>query len=382
MGRIFDWLVVGAGLTGSVIASLIARKLNKRVIVVDRRAHIAGNAYDYHDAAGVMVHKYGPHIFHTNSDQVIKFLSAFTEWMPYEHRVLGLIDGQFVPIPFNMTSMELLFGKKEGARINKLLIDEFGAEVKVPILKMRQSPANEVRRVADFIYEKVFLHYTVKQWGLLPEQLAPSVSARVPVFLSRDDRYFQDKFQMMPGRGYTAMIRRILSHPNIEVCTGVDYRVATASFKFNRLVYTGPIDEFFGNVHGRLPYRSLQFELKTTASADLIQKAGQVNYPGPASEHPYTRISEYRHLTGQTGIASTTCAYEYPKAYDPEVNEPYYPVPREENRILYQKYADMAASLESVTFAGRLADYMYYNMDQAVARALTCFENEIVRGCG
>lgn len=378
MARDFDWLVVGAGLTGSVIASLIARRLGQRVLVIDKRPHAGGNAYDYHDAAGVMVHKYGPHIFHTNSERVVEFLSEFTEWRPYEHRVVGLIGEQFVPIPFNLTSMELVFGRTEGARLNKLLTDAFGTEVKVPILKMRESSSSEIRRVADIIYEKVFLHYTVKQWGLTPEDLDASVSARVPVFLSRDDRYFQDKFQMMPKLGYTAMIARILSHPNIEVCTELEHTDAATSVKFNRMVFTGPIDEFFDAAFGELPYRSLRFELKTSHTPDLVLRAGSENYPTPASEHPYTRITEYRHLTGQQDINATTCAYEYPEAYVPKVNEPYYPIPREQNRVLYRKYAELADKTTSVVFAGRLADYNYYNMDQAVSRAIACFEKQIV----
>lgn len=375
MYRKFDWLIVGAGLTGAVIASQIARKLDKRVIVVDRRTHIAGNTYDYYDAAGVLVHKYGPHIFHTNSRKVVDFLSDFTEWTPYEHRVLGLIDGQFVPVPFNLTSMELLFGQKEGQRLNGLLTDTFGIEVKVPILKMRESGSSEIRRIADYIYKKVFLHYTEKQWGLRPEQLDPSVSARVPVLLSRDDRYFQDRFQIMPRQGYTAMVERMLSHPNIEICTGFEGEIS--SLNFNKMIYTGPIDEFFDCVHGHLPYRSLRFELKTTASPNPVLKAATENYPTSADEHPYTRITEYRRITGQSGVCATTCAYEYPQAYIPKVNEPYYPVPRETNRTLFQKYSRMTDKLQSVVFVGRLADYMYYNMDQAVARALVCFENQI-----
>jgi UDP-galactopyranose mutase len=377
MTRVFDWLVVGAGITGAVIASLIARKLEQRVIVIDRRLHTGGNAYDYYDGAGVMVHKYGPHIFHTNSERIVEFLSEFTGWKPYEHRVVGLVDGQFVPIPFNLTSMELVFGQNEGARLNKLLTDEFGTEVKVPILKMRESALSEVRKVADFIYEKVFLHYTIKQWDLRPEELDASVSARVPVFLSRDARYFQDTFQMMPTLGYTAMIARMLSHPNIEVCTDLEYPAATATIKFNKLVFTGPIDEFFDAALGELPYRSLSFDLQTTQSPNLILRAASENYPTPASKHPYTRITEYRCITGQQDIAATTCAYEYPEAYKARENEPYYPIPRKENRILYRKYAEMAKKAKSVVFVGRLADYMYYNMDQAVSRAIACFEEQI-----
>jgi UDP-galactopyranose mutase len=377
MKRAADWLVVGMGLTGSVIASVIARKLNQRVIIVDRRPHAGGNAYDCRDEAGVLVQKYGAHIFHTNSAKVVDFLSEFTGWQPYEHRVIALIGGQFVPVPFNLTSMELVFGRQTGRKLNKLLTDEFGMEVKVPVLKMRESVRPEIRKIADFIYEKLFLHYTVKQWGLRPEELDASVAARVPVYLSRDDRYFQDKFQKMPRLGFSEMIARMLAHPNIEICTGLEFPQAADAIKFDRMVFTGPIDEFFGAIHGKLPYRSLRFEFETKHSPKLIQKAGVENYPTPASEHPYTRAIEFRHFTGQRDASATTRAFEYPEAYRPGGNEPYYSIHTEESRWLFQKYAEMAKKLQTVVFAGRLADYAYYNMDQAVARALHCFETEI-----
>jgi UDP-galactopyranose mutase len=378
MTRKADWLVVGMGLTGSVIASEIARKLNQRVVIVDRRAHLGGNAFDARDKAGVLVQKYGAHIFHTNSAKVAEYLSAFTAWYTYEHRVLAFIGGQFVPVPFNLTSMELLFGRQEGYALNKLLTDEFGSEVKISILKMRESPHAPIRKVADIIYEKLFLHYTVKQWGLTPEQLDPSVAGRVPVYLSRDDRYFQDKFQKMPRLGFSQMIGRMLEHPNIDVRTGIEFPKAAEAVQFNRMVFTGPIDEFFGAVHGRLPYRSLRFEFQNTQSPKLLQKAGVENYPTPASEHAYTRVIEFRHFNGQEWASSTTRAFEYPQEYRPGGNEPYYSIHHEQSRQLYRQYAEMARRLKTVVFAGRLADYAYYNMDQAVSRALHCFETEVV----
>lgn len=380
MGK-WDFLVVGAGFTGAVLAERIASQLGLRVLVVDKRGHMGGNAYDCVDASGVIVHPYGPHIFHTNSTKVVAYLSAFTKWRPYEHRVQGLVNGAFVPLPFNFTAMELVFGGMEGARLNKLLADEFGIDVQVPILRMRESRVTDIRRIADHIYEKVFLHYTIKQWGLRPEELDGSVTARVPVYLSRDNRYFQDTFQKMPADGYTSLFTRLLDNPRIEVRTGVCFKDVIATERFDQVVYTGPIDEFFDYSFGPLPYRSIRFDTRTTAVSQPVQGSTVENYPTPADLHPFTRSTEFRLLTGQDNIGQTTQAFEYPEDYVVGVNEPYYPVPREESRVLYRKYAKDAGRLKSVTFAGRLADYNYYNMDQAVARALACFEKEIAPRC-
>ena len=373
----YDYLVVGAGFCGAVIAERIASQLGQRVLLIDRRDHTGGNAYDDYDPSGVLTHRYGPHIFHTNSVKVVNYLSAFTEWQPYEHRVRGFVDGQFVPLPVNFTSIELMFGAQEGTRLNKLLADEFSTGVKVPILKMRHSPLQEVRKIAGLIYEKVFLHYNMKQWGMPPEELDPEVSGRVPIHLSYDDRYFQDNFQHMPREGYTPLFRQMLSHPLIEIRTGVSFQDVTATEKFNRVVFTGPIDEFFGYAHGRLPYRSIRFDWRTTQSETPIQCSTVENYPTPESQHPFTRSTEFRLLTGQNGIGWTTQAFEYPEAYAPGINEPFYPIPREENRAIFRKYEQEALRLKHVVFAGRLADYNYYNMDQAVARALSCFEKHM-----
>jgi UDP-galactopyranose mutase len=373
----WDFLVVGAGFTGAVLAERIASQLGLRVLLVERRDHVGGNAHDRFDANGVLVHPYGPHIFHTNSPKVAAYLSVFTKWRPYEHRVRGLVDESFVPLPFNLTAMELVLGAKEGARINKMLTDEFGTEVKVPILNMRRSGSAEVRRIADLIYEKVFLHYTVKQWGLRPEELDASVTSRVPVHLSRDDRYFQDSFQQMPADGYASLFARLLDHPLIEVRTGVSFKDVILTERINHVVYTGPIDEFFDYSFGPLPYRSIRFDMRSTAADEPLQGTTVENYPTPATSHPYTRSTEFRLLTAQDNIGHTTQAFEYPEDYVVGANEPYYPVPREENRDLFRKYAGAGERLRSVTFAGRLADYSYYNMDQAVGRALSCFEKEI-----
>lgn len=374
---LFDWLVVGAGFTGAVLAERIATQLGQRVLVVDRRSHIGGNAADSLDAHGVLIHTHGPHIFHTNSPRIAEYLSRFTEWTPYEHRVLASIDGVLVPAPFNLTSFERILGRAEGARLAKLLTDEYGVGGSVPILTMRQSKLAEVRRTADFIYEKLFLHYTTKQWGVLPEALDSAVSARVPVRLSYDDRYFQDSFQKMPSAGYTPLFKRMLNHPLITVRLGVVYDEAVDQFRFDRMIFTGPIDEYFGYRHDPLPYRSMSFSYDSRETDKLIQPTATLNYPTPAEQHRFTRTTEFRHMTSQCDVAWSTIAVEVPEPYTPGRNEPHYPIPCEQNREIARKYQADADKLGSVIFAGRLADYNYYNMDQAVARALSVFEKTI-----
>jgi UDP-galactopyranose mutase len=371
--RHYAWIIVGAGFTGATIAERIATELDQQVLVIDRRDHVGGNAYDYTGDYGILIHRYGPHIFHTNSDRVWTYLSRFTRWRPYEHRVLGSIDGQLAPIPFNLDSLDILFPQAEAKRLARLLADTYGLERKVPILRMREADDAALRGLADYIYEKVFLHYTLKQWDLRPEDLDPSVSARVPVHISRDPRYFQDTYQAMPEEGYSAMFARILDHPNIHVSTGTAYRDVRAEHGNARMIFTGPIDEFFDYAYGALPYRSLRFQLASHANAEM-QPVGTVNYP---NDFAYTRITEFKHLTGQTADG-TVIVEEYPQAYEPGRNEPYYPVPTSDNSERLKPYLAAAAELEGkVWFAGRLGDYAYYNMDQACARALALFEKQI-----
>lgn len=367
-----DYLIIGAGFTGAVLAERIAKELDKRVLVVDRRRHIGGNAYDYYDEHGVLVHKYGPHIFHTNSKKVWDYLSQFTEWRPYYHRVRAVVEGVEVPVPFNLNSIRLLFPPRLAERLEEKLVQAFGYGARVPILRLREVEDAELRFLADYVYKYVFEGYTLKQWGLRPEELDPSVTGRVPVLVSRDDRYFQDMYQAMPKHGYTALFQRMLSHPNIKVLLGADWKEIESGVKFDRLIFTGPIDEFFGYIHGRLPYRSLRFAFLHYAMPQY-QSVGQMNYP---NEQSFTRITEFKHLTGQEH-PGTTVAVEYPENYVPIQNEPYYPIPCEENRERYALYAKEAAKLETVLFVGRLADYRYYNMDQVVARALKLFEEVI-----
>lgn len=355
-----DWLVVGAGFAGSVIAERIATQRGERVLVIDRRPHIAGNAYDHLDDTGLMIHRYGPHIFHTNSAAIVEYLSQFTEWRPYEHRVLAMVDGMLLPIPINLDTVNRLYGME---------LDSEGMErwlegVREPVARIETSEDVVVSTVGRELYEKFFRGYTRKQWGLDPSELAKSVTARIPTRTNRDDRYFTDTYQQMPKAGYTAMFGRMLDHPKIEVRLGVDYRALKDQGLAARTVYTGPIDEFFDFRLGRLPYRSLRFE-HVTEDREWAQPVGTVNYPQTES---YTRITEYKHLTGQVH-PKTSLTYEYPMAE----GDPYYPVPRPENEALFKRYEALAAATPDVWFVGRLATYRYYNMDQVVGQALATF---------
>ncbi|MCL6444676.1 MAG: UDP-galactopyranose mutase [Alicyclobacillus sp.] len=370
----FNWLIVGAGFSGCVIAERIASQLGQKVLVIDRRNHVGGNAYDYYNEHGILVHKYGPHIFHTNSERVWNYISRFTAWRPYEHRVLGLIDGKKVPIPFNLTSLYALFPSTYADRLKDKLISQYGVNVKIPILRLREATDSDIRALADYIYDKVFYGYTVKQWGLKPEELDPSVTGRVPVHISWDDRYFQDTYQGMPAEGYTRLFERMLNHPNIEVRLNTDYKDTVNEVDFDQMVYTGPIDLFFDYIHGPLPYRSIRFE-HVTLNQVWYQEVGTVNYP---NDHAFTRTTELKHLTGQV-LEKTTIVYEYPQPYETGVNEPYYPIPLERHRAQYRLYLEEAEKLRGKVFlVGRLADYRYYNMDQVVARALQLFDGVIV----
>ena len=360
----YDYLVVGAGFAGSVIAERLASQHGARVLVIDRRNHIGGNAYDEPNEAGILYHKYGPHIFHTNSDAVVDYLSQFTEWRPYEHRVRASVRDKLVPIPINRTTLNELFGLD-------LKTDEEAAEY----LASRAEPVDEIKNSEDVVinavgrelYELFFQGYTRKQWGIDPSELDKSVTARIPTRTNTDDRYFTDKFQAMPSGGYTAMFKRILGHPLIEVRTGVDFSDFRDRWKqiADHLVFTGPIDEYFDHRFGKLPYRSLKFDHQTLEQ-ERFQETGTVNYPSP--DIPYTRISEYKHLTGQEH-PRTTITYEYPSAE----GDPYYPIPRSENQELFKRYEALGDETEGVTFVGRLATYRYYNMDQIVGQALATF---------
>ncbi|MDQ3246610.1 MAG: UDP-galactopyranose mutase [Pseudomonadota bacterium] len=358
----YDYLVVGAGFAGSVIAERLARQHSARVLLIDRRPHIGGNAYDEEDEAGILYHKYGPHIFHTNADLVVDYLSQFTEWRPYEHRVLAQVRGQQVPIPINRTTLNKLFGLD-------LKTDEDAADY----LASRAEPVDEIRTSEDVVinavgqelYELFFRGYTRKQWGLDPSELDKQVTSRIPTRTNTDDRYFGDTFQAMPKDGYTAMFERMTDHPMIEKRLGTDFRDVRDEVEADHIVYTGPIDEYFDFRFGKLPYRSLKFDHRTL-DQEQFQEVAVVNYP--SEEVPYTRISEYKHLTGQQH-PKTSITYEYPAAE----GDPYYPIPRPENQELFKKYEALGDATEGVTFVGRLATYRYYNMDQIVGQALATF---------
>lgn len=362
-----DWLIVGAGLTGATFAERIASQRGESVLIIDQRDHIAGNAWDEYNASGILEHKYGPHIFHTNSKQVWDYLSQFTQWRPYFHKVLGSIDGKLVPLPFNLNSIEQLFPPVMAERISTKLVKTYGFGSRVPILKLREAEDEDLRFIADYAYKYVFEQYTLKQWGMRPEDLSPAVTSRVPILVSRDDRYFQDAYQAMPLHGYSAMVRRMLTHPNIRSMLNTRWQDIQKEVTFNRMVFTGPIDEFFQFKHGKLPYRSLRFDVQTLP-VERHQPAAVINYP---NEYDFTRVTEMKWLTGQSH-AHTTVLNEYPLQHVNGETVPYYPIPTDANRQQYRLYEEDGMALgDKVVFSGRLADYMYYNMDQAVARALT-----------
>ncbi|HUP67826.1 MAG TPA: UDP-galactopyranose mutase [Sphingomicrobium sp.] len=358
----YDYLIVGAGFAGSVLAERLASQHGAKVLLIDRRPHVGGNAYDEPNEAGILYHKYGPHIFHTNSDQVVDYLSQFTEWRPYEHRVLAMVRDKAVPIPINRTTLNKLF--ELDLKTDEEAADYLASRAE-PVDQIETSEDVVVNAVGRELYELFFQGYTRKQWGLDPSELDKSVTSRIPTRTNTDDRYFTDTFQAMPKHGYTRMFQTMLDHPLIEVRTGVDFREVRDEVDAAHIIYTGPIDEYFDHRFGKLPYRSLKFDHQTIEQ-DRYQPVGTVNYPAP--DVPYTRISEYKHLTGQDAPV-TTITYEYPAAE----GDPYYPIPRPENQDLFKRYEALGDETEGVTFVGRLATYRYYNMDQIVGQALATF---------
>lgn len=352
-----DVLVVGAGFSGAVVAERLAAS-GLHVMVIDRRPHIGGNAYDTFDPHGVLIHPYGPHIFHTNSMRIAQYLSQFTEWRAYEHRVLARVNGQLVPIPINIDTVNRLYGLK----LDETTIKDYFEQVREPRARIRTSEDVVIDAVGRDLYEKFFQGYTRKQWGLDPSQLAASVAARIPTRTNHDDRYFTDTFQNMPLDGYTALFENLLDHPRISTETGIDYFAIRSRLAATHTVFTGPVDAYFDYCYGRLPYRSLRFEHEHFADMTHFQPVGTVNYP---NDYEYTRITEFKHLTGQHA-AGTSIVREYPT----DEGDPYYPVPRPENETLFKRYEALARKEPNVTFVGRLAQYRYYNMDQCVGAAL------------
>jgi UDP-galactopyranose mutase len=378
-------LVVGSGFAGSVVARELAERADMRVLVIEKRTHVGGNMYDEHDESGILVHRYGPHIFHTNDKRAFDYLQRFTGWRDYSHEVLADWYGTYMPVPFNKNSLEIAFGQEQGQAYSEKLVEAFGDERKVTINELRSRQDLELAKIADFVYENVFLHYTLKQWGLTPEEVDPSVTARVPVFISRDNRYFQDAYQGMPASGYTPLFEGMLAHENIDICLSTD---ATSVFELEfesdeenaplsavyvkgsaflgPIIYTGPLDELFLSRFGRLPYRSLDFVYETYAEQYLLP-AGTVNY---TVTEDYTRITEFKHLTGQIA-ATTTIMKEYPRPYDdPKRQIPYYAIINDQNNAHYGRYRRMTDNLGNFYPLGRLAEYRYYNMDVIIGRAL------------
>jgi len=356
----FDYMVVGAGFAGSVIAERLANDAGKTVLLVDRRNHIGGNAYDHYDNSGVLVHRYGPHIFHTNSREVFEYLSRFTEWRPYQHRVRAWVDGQLLPMPINLDTINGLYG----LNLTTFELTKFFERVAEPRAAIKTSEDVIVAKVGRELYEKFFRNYTRKQWDLDPSELDASVTSRVPIRNNRDDRYFTDTYQAMPLYGYTRMFEKMVAHPRIKILLQADYRDVRHQIPCNEVIFTGPIDEFFDYRYGALPYRSLEFKFETL-NVDRHQPVAVINYP---NENLYTRVTEFKHLTGQEH-PKTSLVYEYPRG----TGDPYYPIQRPENLELYRKYQMLAAGTSGVHFIGRLATYRYYNMDQVAAQALTLY---------
>ena len=356
----FDYLIVGAGFAGSVLAERLARGQNKKVLLIDRRPHIGGNAYDCHDQHGILIHKYGPHIFHTNSAEIFNYLSRFTEWRQYQHRVRACVDGRLLPIPINLDTINELYGLQ-------LTPDGMKTYLASVAEKRERNVTSEdvvVSGMGRELYEKFFRNYTRKQWGLDPSELDAQVTARVPVRFNRDDRYFTDTYQAMPARGFTHMFGNMLDHPNIKIMLNADYRDVCEEVTFDQLIFTGPIDEYFDYRFGPLPYRCLEFKHETH-HRPVFQPAPVINYP---NEYAYTRVTEFKYLTGQEH-PSTSIVYEFPRAD----GDPYYPIPRPANAALYKQYQSLALETPDVHFVGRLGTYRYYNMDQVVGQALTLF---------
>jgi UDP-galactopyranose mutase len=355
----FDYIIVGAGFAGSVIAERLASVSNKKVLILDKRNHIGGNAYDYYNSDGILVHKYGPHIFHTNSKDVFDYLSNFTDWRNYQHKVLAKLDGQLVPVPINLTTINTLYN----LNLSSAELETFFESRAEQVDNVKTSEDVVVKAVGRELYEKFFKGYTKKQWDLDPSQLDASVTARVPTRTNKDDRYFTDTYQAMPLHGYTKMFEKMLDHPNIKIMLNTDYKEILEDIKYDKLIFTGPVDEYFDYCYGRLPYRSIQFKFETYDQSQY-QETGTINYP---NDYSFTRITEFKYLTGQKH-QKTSIVYEFPTAD----GDPYYPIPRPENGELYNKYLALAKESD-VYFIGRLATYKYYNMDQVVAQSLATF---------
>ncbi len=380
----FNYIIVGSGFAGSIIGERIANVLNQKVLIIEKRNHIGGNCYDYKDENGIIIHKYGPHLFHTDFKEVFDYLSHFTDWNIFHHRVLAFIDGKKVPIPFNFNTIEQLFPQELARKLEEKLLNRYKYGSKVPILELKKEEDKDLKFLADFIYEKVFKNYTAKQWGLNPKELDPQVTARVPIYISKDNRYFTDKYQAIPKEGYTKIFERMLNHPNIKIMLNTDFKEVInidlenkkiyfmgQEFK-EKLIFTGMIDELFNFKYRYLPYRSLDLRFETVEE-EYFQEAPVVNYP---NDYDFTRITEFKHIHPAKS-EKTTILKEYPKSYKPNIDIPYYPVFTLENQEVYNKYKEEAEKIENLILIGRLAEYKYYDMDDVIKRALEVFEEKV-----
>lgn len=380
----FDYIIIGSGFAGSAIAERIANVLNKKVLIIERRNHIGGNCYDYKDENGIIIHKYGPHLFHTDYKEVFDYLSSFTDWQIYHHKVLAFIDGRKVPIPFNLNTLYMVFPEILARRMEEKLLNRYAYNSKIPILELKKEKDEDLKFLANYIYEKIFLNYTAKQWGLKPEDINPEVTGRVPIYISNDDRYFTDKYQVVPVDGYTKIFERMLNHHNIKLMLNTDFKEVmkvdledkkiyflNQEFK-GKIIFTGMIDELFDYKFGTLPYRSLDLKFETL-EMDYFQEAAVVNYP---NDYDFTRITEFKHIH-PVESEKTVILKEYPKAFNVGKDIPYYPIFKEENTVLYNKYKELAENFKNLILVGRLADYKYYDMDDIVKRALEVFEEKV-----
>ncbi len=382
----FDSIIIGSGFAGSVLAERLSNEKKQKILIIEKRNHIGGNCHDCYDDHGVMIHQYGPHLFHTDNQNVFEYLSRFTEWITYQHEVLAVIDGYKVPVPFNLNSLHTLFSDSMATSLEKKLIDLFGYGKKVPILELKQTDDTEIKFLAEFIYEKVFLNYTAKQWGKKPEEISAEVTARVPVHISRDNRYFQDKYQVIPKQGYSRIFQNMLDHPDISLMLNTDYKdvfqinLDSGEMQFmnqpfqGNLIFTGLIDEIFDSCFGELPYRSLDFRFEHLHTPQFQEKT-TINYP---NNYDFTRITEFKHINQQQ-LPGTTIVKEYPQAFDrkdPGKNIPYYPIFTPENKEKLEKYQDFAKKFPKLFLVGRLAENRYYDMDDIVARALQVYKDQ------
>lgn len=369
MTKHYKNIIIGAGLSGAVMAERIASELGENVLVIDRRSHIAGNIFDYVDKNGICVQQYGPHIFHTQIERVWEYLSKFTQWNPYQFKPKVVIGGKKITLPFNLNSIEESFEPELAQKLITKLVKKYGAEAKVSILDLKNQDDEDLKFLSNYIYKNVFEGYTTKQWGMKPEDIDPTVTARVPVFLSRDDRYFQDKYQGIPLNGYTKMVENILNHPKIEVVLNKEFKDIQKEVTYDRLFFTGSIDEFFDYKHGVLPYRSLYFDI-VEKKLEFYQETAMVNYP---NEYDFTRITEHKHFLSDKSD-NTVISFEYPQAFKLGENERFYPISNDSNNAMYQKYLEEAKKLKNTYFFGRLGNYKYYNMDLVVDNAIKFFE--------